>query len=66
MIEKRNFDELQTSFYNQPLMPYLGAKLAFIKDGKANIELDFDKDLDLNIPIPKSLKLTMRSPYRKY
>ena len=45
MIEKRNFHELQTSFYNQPLMPYLGAKLAFIKDGKANIELDFDKKI---------------------
>ena len=45
MIKKRNFDELQASFYNQPLMPYLGAKLVLVQDGKANIELDFSKKI---------------------
>ena len=45
MIKKRNFDELQASFYNQPLMPYLGAKLEFLEEGKANIKLDFDKKI---------------------
>ena len=45
MTDKRNFDELQASFYNQPLMPYLGAKLPLVKDGRANIELNFNKKI---------------------
>ena len=44
-IEKRTFNELEKSFYNQPLMPYLGAKLLLVKDGKANIEVKFNKNI---------------------
>ena len=44
-IEKRTFNELKKSFYNQPLMPYLGAKLLLVKDGKANIEVKFNKNI---------------------
>ena len=44
-IEKRTFNELEKSFHNQPLMPYLGAKLLLVKDGKANIEVKFNKNI---------------------
>ena len=44
-IEKRTFNELEKSFYNQPLMPYLGAKLLLVKDGKVNIEVKFNKNI---------------------
>ena len=45
MIDKRNSSELEASFYNQPLMPYIGARLILIKGGKANIEVSFNKNI---------------------
>ena len=45
MIEKRTFNELEKSFYNQPLMLYLGARLLLAKDGKASIEVNFNKKI---------------------
>ena len=45
MIKKRTFNDLEKSFYNQPLMPCLGAKLLLIKDGKVNIEVKFNKNI---------------------
>ena len=43
MINKRDSSELEASFNNQPLMPYIGARLVLIQDSKASIEVNFDK-----------------------
>ncbi len=44
-MNKRNPHELKVSFYNQPLMPYIGAKLDLIQEGKVNIEVNFCKNI---------------------
>ena len=41
----RTEKELRTSFLNQPLMPYMGAKLSAISPGKAQIEVDYKKNI---------------------
>ena len=43
-MDNRNEEELRASFLNQPLMPYIGAKLATISQGKASIEVDYRKN----------------------
>ena len=45
MMNRRNYSELEASFYNQPLMPYIGARLVLSKHGKANIEVNFSKNI---------------------
>ena len=45
MMHKRNPNELEVSFYNQPLMPYIGARLDLIEEGKAHIEVNFCKNI---------------------
>tara|TARA_A100000164_G_scaffold44445_1_gene33729 strand:- start:190 stop:642 length:453 start_codon:yes stop_codon:yes gene_type:complete len=41
----RTEKELRASFLNQPLMPYIGAKLSAISPGKAQIEVDYKKNI---------------------
>jgi len=41
----RTEKELRASFLNQPLMPYIGAKLFAITPGRACIEVDYDKKI---------------------
>lgn len=41
----RTEKELRASFLNQPLMPYMGAKLSAISPGKAQIEVDYKKNI---------------------
>ena len=38
-MDNRNEEELRASFLNQPLMPYIGAKLSTISPGRASIEV---------------------------
>ena len=45
ILDIRTEQELRVSFLNQPLMPYIGAKLTAISSGKANIEVDYDKNI---------------------
>ena len=45
MMKKRNSSELEASFYNQPLMPHIGARLILFKNGKANIEVNYSKNI---------------------
>ena len=44
-LSARTEQELRESFLNQPLMPYIGAKLSAITRGKACIEVDYDKKI---------------------
>lgn len=41
----RTEKELRASFLNQPLMPYIGAKLSAISSGKAQIEVAYKKNI---------------------
>ena len=41
----RTEKELRASFLNQPLMPYMGAKLSAISPGKAQIEVAYKKNV---------------------
>ena len=41
----RTEKELRASFLNQPLMPYMGAKLSAISPGKAQIEVAYKKNI---------------------
>ena len=41
----RTEKELRASFLNQPLMPYIGAKLSVISPGKAQIEVAYEKNI---------------------
>ena len=41
----RTEKELRASFLNQPLMPYIGAKLSAISSGKAQIEVAYNKNI---------------------
>ena len=41
----RTEKELRASFLNQPLMPYMGAKLSAISSGKAQIEVAYKKNI---------------------
>ena len=41
----RTEKELRASFLNQPLMPYIGAKLSAISPGKAQIEVAYKKNI---------------------
>ena len=41
----RTEKELRASFLNQPLMPYIGAKLSAISPGKAQIEVAYEKNI---------------------
>ncbi|MFL2801006.1 MAG: PaaI family thioesterase [Paracoccaceae bacterium] len=41
----RTEKELRASFLNQPLMPFIGAKLSAISPGKAQIEVDYKKNI---------------------
>ena len=41
----RKEKELRASFLNQPLMPYIGAKLSAISSGKAQIEVAYNKNI---------------------
>mgnify|MGYP001204264177 CR=1 FL=1 len=41
----RTEKELRASFLNQPLMPYIGAKLSAISPGKAQIEVVYKKNI---------------------
>ena len=41
----RTEKELRASFLNQPLMPYMGAKLSAISPGKALIEVAYKKNI---------------------
>ena len=45
ILDIRTEQELRVSFLNQPLMPYIGAKLTAISSGKANIEVAYDKNI---------------------
>ena len=44
-LSVRTEKELRASFLNQPLMPYIGAKLSAITSGKACIEVEYDKKI---------------------
>ena len=44
-MDVRTEKELRTSFLNQPLMPYMGAKLSAISPGKAQIEVTYKKNI---------------------
>jgi uncharacterized protein (TIGR00369 family) len=44
-LDIRTEQELRVSFLNQPLMPYIGAKLTSISSGKASIEVAYDKNI---------------------
>ena len=44
-MDVRTEKELRTSFLNQPLMPYIGAKLSAISSGKAQIEVAYKKNI---------------------
>ena len=41
----RTEQELRASFLNQPLMPYMGAKLSAISPGQAQIEVAYKKNI---------------------
>ena len=41
----RTEKELRASFLNQPLMPYMGAKLSAISPGKAQIDVAYKKNI---------------------
>ena len=41
----RTEKELRASFLNQPLMPYMGAKLSAISPGQAQIEVAYKKNI---------------------
>ena len=41
----RNEEELRASFLNQPLMPYIGARLFTISPGRASIEVIYQKNI---------------------
>ena len=45
MMKKRTPSELEASFYNQPLMPHIGARPVLFKSGKANIEVNYSKNI---------------------
>ena len=45
ILDIRTEQELRVSFLNQPLMPYIGAKLTSISSGKASIEVAYDKNI---------------------
>ena len=45
ILDIRTEQDLRVSFLNQPLMPYIGAKLAAISSGKANIEVAYNKNI---------------------
>ena len=42
-MNNRTEEELRASFLNQPLMPYIGAKLATTSPGQASIEVVYQK-----------------------
>ena len=44
-MDKRNEEELRASFLNQPLMPYIGARLSTISPGRASIEVVYQKNI---------------------
>ncbi len=44
-LDFRTQQELRASFLNQPLMPYIGAKLFAISPGKACIEVGYKKNI---------------------
>ena len=44
-MDNRNEEELRESFLNQPLMPYIGAKLSTISPGQASIEIVYQKKI---------------------
>ena len=44
-LEVRTEKELRASFLNQPLMPYIGAKLSTISPGQASIEIVYQKNI---------------------
>ncbi len=44
-MDNRNEEELRASFLNQPLMPYIGAKLSTISPGQASIEIVYQKNI---------------------
>ena len=44
-MDNRNEEELRASFLNQPLMPYIGAKLSTISPGRASIEVVYQKNI---------------------
>ena len=44
-MDNRNEEELRASFLNQPLMPYIGAKLSKISPGQASIEVIYKKNI---------------------
>ena len=45
ILDIRTEQDLRVSFLNQPLMPYIGAKLTAISSGKAHIEVAYDKKI---------------------
>ena len=45
ILDIRTEQDLRDSFLNQPLMPYIGAKLTAISSGKANIEVAYGKNI---------------------
>jgi len=45
ILDIRTEQELRVSFLNQPLMPYIGAKLTAISWGKATIEVAYEKNI---------------------
>ena len=44
-MDNRNEEELRASFLNQPLMPYIGARLSTISPGRASIEVIYQKNI---------------------
>ena len=44
-MDNRNEEELRASFSNQPLMPYIGAKLSTISPGRASIEVAYQNNI---------------------
>ena len=44
-MDIRTEKELRASFLNQPLMPYIGAKLFAISSGKVSIEVAYKKNI---------------------
>ena len=44
-MNSRNKEELRASFLNQPLMPYIGAKLSITSPGRASIEVVYQKNI---------------------